>query len=56
MSFYWICMGDPAVQPVLQPLVSHALAFILFTYSSITESPTGYNNYRTIKRRSMVKS
>ena len=24
MSFYWICMGDPAVQPVLQPLVSHS--------------------------------
>jgi len=32
MSFYWICMGDPAVQPVLQPLVSHALVFILFIY------------------------
>jgi len=24
MSFYWICMGDPAVQPVLQPLVSYS--------------------------------
>ena len=32
MSFYWICMGDPAVQPVLQPLVRHARSRLVVTY------------------------